>query len=248
MRRHTAVILVTVAALAFACSRDRCVECEREDGEPFMIKTYPEIICDAAPTQTCVFLVEFMNASRADSIYLSARILRGGDYDPSIHIPISTLDTGWIGEVAVRIGPFGEEADTLSVVIEARSDSVVASDTCAIYVSEAWGDPGPYATEVLLGFVTWLEANEPALGITSGTPWEGTMVLPHICGTGNYLFFSRDWEMGLMWTVSPPPGDQVSMYLRRRHTEIAPSFALLMSSWQERSEPTSVDPPDTVTR
>jgi hypothetical protein len=248
MRRRTVVILLTTAALAFACSHERCAQPEAEDQEPFRIEIYPETIRDAAPTQNCVFLVEFKNVCQADSIYLSARVLHGGDYDPTIHIPISTLEPGWIGEVEVRIAPFGEGNDTLTVIIQARSDSTVVSDTCAICVSEGWGDPTPYATEVLREFVTWIEYNEPGLGITPGTSWKGTIVVPHICCAGHYLFFSRDWEMGLMWIIHPPPGDGVRMYLRRRHTETTPSYALTMSSWEERTEPTLTHPPDAVTR
>jgi hypothetical protein len=104
-----------------------------------------------------------------------------------------------------------------------------------------------FANEVHREFVMWIQEHMPEFGIGLWTSWEGSPVRNHIIGSGNYLFFSDDWEMGLNWPIVPPPR-AVSMYLRRRHSEIAPSYALVIRSWPSSTEPSPTNPPDTVMR
>jgi hypothetical protein len=250
MSRLAAIGLVLFFVLGLACSENTCTKPDDDDPEPdpFFMKAYPDTIHDAEPSQICVFLIEFSNAGEADSIYLSAEAIGGGRFGPSAWVPLSPLEPRQIGEVEVRIDPLGEENDTVSVVIEARAGDAVFADTCVIFVYRSYGSPEQYAREVLEEFSDWFEDHQPGLGIARWIWRDGTIVLPHIFGACHYLFFSRDWELGMMWPVVPPPSDCVRVYLRRRYTEMVPSYAYRMDSFSQHTEPYPIDPPDEVTR
>ena len=57
----------------------------------------------------------------------------------------------------------------------------------------------------------------------------------HILVVSHYLFFSEDWEMGLMWHIMIAPHDWSRIYLRPRG-EMAPTLAFEIPSV---SDPTS---------
>ena len=100
-----------------------------------------------------------------------------------------------------------------------------------------------FAVEMRDKFIPWLATNHPEFGITSETEWVGTIVRPHIMVVAFYLFFSEEWEMGVTWHVTRAPDNWTRIYLRRRYTEVYPSYGFEISSWStEGEEPHIIDP------
>ena len=66
----------------------------------------------------------------------------------------------------------------------------------------------------------------------------------------HYLFFSDEWELGVMWHNTVPPHDWARIYLRRRYTSMRPQFAFEISSMsaQPPKEPHPITPPEQVDR
>jgi hypothetical protein len=99
-------------------------------------------------------------------------------------------------------------------------------------------------------FIPYLAENYPAFGITAETVWSPTIVKPHILVVTHYLFFSEEWEMGVMWHVMMPPYDWAKIYLRHRYTHMQPQYAFEISSISADppEEPYPIDPPPEVDR
>ena len=117
---------------------------------------------------------------------------------------------------------------------------------------EVWNGEDTVAEEAATlghGFVPWLEANHPELGITSNTTWTGIVVRPIWLVVAHYLFFSDEWEMGVSWHIMIPPDDWARIYLHRRFDESKPSYAFEISSRSdEAAVPHPIDPPPEVAR
>ena len=90
----------------------------------------------------------------------------------------------------------------------------------------------------------------PEFGIDTETQWTGTIVKPHILVVSHYLFFSEDWELGVMWHHMIPPYDWAQIYLRRRYIQFHPRYAFEISSLSAdpEEEPFPVEPPAQVDR
>jgi len=99
-------------------------------------------------------------------------------------------------------------------------------------------------------FIPYLAQNHPEFGITEGTQWTGTIVKPHILVVSHYLFFSDDWEMGVMWHIMIPPYDWAKVYLRHRYTNMQPQYAFEISSLSAvpPEPPHPIAPPEQVDR
>ena len=106
------------------------------------------------------------------------------------------------------------------------------------------------ATAVRNRFIPYLSASHPEFGITDQTEWIPTIVKPHILVVTHYLFFSDEWELGVMWHVMIPPYDWAKIYLRHRYTDMQPQYAFEISSISADPplEPYPIDPPDEVDR
>lgn len=89
-------------------------------------------------------------------------------------------------------------------------------------------------------FIPWLAANRPELGITTETEWTGTYAKVLMPVVNYYLFFSKEWEMGLAFHVMIRPDDWVLIYLRHRFTEVLPSYAFVISSLAAQEEPYAI--------
>jgi hypothetical protein len=99
-------------------------------------------------------------------------------------------------------------------------------------------------------FVPFLADHHPGLGITRETPWTGTIVKPHFLVVSHYLFFSEEWEMGVLWHNTIPPYDWGRIYLRHRHKSFAPQYAFEIASLstQPLEMVVPVEPPTQVDR
>lgn len=104
------------------------------------------------------------------------------------------------------------------------------------------------ATPLRDRFVAWLATEHPDLGITADTEWTPTIVQPHILVVSHYLFFSEQWEMGLMWHIMIAPHDWSRIYLRPRG-EMAPTHAFEIPSVSDpASEIRAIEVPAAVDR
>lgn len=136
--------------------------------------------------------------------------------------------------------------ESLSITITATAGEETAEKTVTIEVRE--DRLGPRASEVQATFIPWLQKNHPELGITDETEWDGAVVFPGMLIVSHYLFFSDEWEMGVMWHVMVPPNDWAEIYLRHRFTDIAPTYRFKISSLNAASEPYQLNPPESVWR
>jgi hypothetical protein len=156
------------------------------------------------------------------------------------------ITPGQVAEVTV-IPDEGSPGETLTVTIMGERDGLKRTKTASVKVGEPLPDPGglaQYAAEIRDRFIPWLTANHPEFGITPETEWTATyakVLMP----VANYcLFFSDEWEMGLVFHVMIPPDDWVYIYLRPRFTEVRPSYAFKISSLAAQEEPHAIDPRD----
>ena len=99
-------------------------------------------------------------------------------------------------------------------------------------------------------FIPYLAETYPEFGIDGDTEWAGTIVTPHILVVSHYLFFSEEWEMGVMWHIMIPPYDWARVYLRHRYTHMQPQYAFEIPSLstQPPEEPHPIEPPEEVDR
>jgi len=156
------------------------------------------------------------------------------------------LSPGTVGEVTVIPAPVTAEQE-LVVTITATRGGVerTAERTVGMFPGED-SDAGT-AAEHLARFIPWLAANQPELGITAATSWQGTpggwvLVVTH------YQYLSTDWELDIAWHNMIPPDDWVRINLRHRGTESAPSVAFEVSSASANSTPREIPPEPAVWR
>ena len=212
---------------------------------PFSMQVTPDQIKPAVPGQRCVFLVvvsdEAEGGGEGNTVNISAAVPDGTvEVDPTVALP------GLVAEVIV-IPDEGTLGKTLSVTIRAERGGLRHNETVSIVMwdglfLEGWleGALGA-AAHHRDGFIPWLAANHPELGITTETEWMATYARVLMPVVNSYLFFSEEWEMGLALHVMIPPDDWVKIYLRRRFTEVRPSRAFMIPSWASQEEPRAVD-------
>ena len=241
------VIIKTLSCVAIAlilvCLMAGC----GRGGEPapFSIEVIPNEITPAVPGQRCVFLVvstdEGEGSSKGQPVNLSATVSGA-----TVTIEPQAASPGLVAEVTV-IPDEGTLDKTLSATIRAERDGLQQIETVTIVM---WD--GPLPEGILEGaleaaawkrdlFISWLEANYPELGITVETDWVGTYAKVLMPVVNYYLFFSEEWEMGLVFHVMIPPDDWILIYLRHRLTEISPSYAFAISSEATQEEPYPID-------
>ena len=145
--------------------------------------------------------------------------------------------------------PYGE-GDELIVEISGTRDNFQQNQDVNINILPGEDTLLEYASVVRDRFSPYLAENYPQFGITEDTEWIGTIVKPHILVVSHYLFFSEEWEMGVMWHIMIPPYDWGKIYLRHRYTNFAPQYAFEISSLSAEppEEPFPIDPPPQVDR
>ena len=99
-------------------------------------------------------------------------------------------------------------------------------------------------------FIPYVSEHWRQLGITADTEWVGTIVKPRYLVVTHYLFFSDQWELGVMWHNTIPPYNWAEVYLRRRFLCDHPQYAFRISSVtaDPPEEPHVVPPPEPVDR
>jgi hypothetical protein len=223
-------------------------QCYQETPAAFTMSVVPAEMNDTIVGQRCVLLVTVEDdpASSGDE---EAVTITATANDADITIQPQQIAPGEVCEITVvpqDVGeiipddntdePYGQGHEILVEITGQRSG---AEETATVSFNLLPGDDQlePYATEMRDRFIPYLAANHPELGITEETPWTPSIVKPHILVVSHYLFFSEEWEMGLMWHIMIPPYDWTRIYLRHRYDHVAPQYGFEISS-------VAADPPE----
>jgi hypothetical protein len=207
---------------------------------PFSIRIAPADFQVAIPGQRIVALVRIRNARPVDAPV----ILRASATDAWVR-PNPIAVSG--GRVAyIPIVPRAE--GTVHVRVVGTRQGLTVRRSLRIEVWEGQDGLAGHATELRDRFVAWLAAERPELGIDDTTRWHPTIVWPYVLEVSHYLFFTRDWEMGLSWHIMIPPYDWTSAYLRPRDA-MRPAVAFQIDSVSDTGAvPHPIDPPAEVMR
>lgn len=214
--------------------------------EPFSLEVVPDYM-EAIVGQRCVLLVELAEEEDGKPVDVSASV-DGAE----VIVEYAPLEDDEVAEVSIIPDSSSLKdtiwGDTITVMIKGERGSCQDSSIVMIYVIPGEDSRYEYASEVRDSFIRRLADSYPELGIDSQTEWTPTIVLPRILVVSHYLFFSDEWEMWVAWHVTIHPHDWTKIYLRRRGTEIAPSYAFEIASQTEWGEAYPITPPDSVTR
>jgi len=237
-------VLVAVLVSTMACGRDGKEEptpTGTPTPTPFSMQVIPDQIKPAVPGQRCVFLVvvvaEAEDSGKGEPVNISATVSGA-----TVAVEPQVAPPGLVAEVTV-IPDEGTLDKTLPVTIRSERHGLQHTERVDIVM---WD--GPLPEGILEGalegaarkrdlFIPWLAANYPDLGITAETEWVGTYAKVLMPVANYYLFFSKEWEMVLVFHVMIPPDDWSYIYLRHRFTEVCPSYAFEISSLAAHGDP-----------
>jgi hypothetical protein len=153
----------------------------------------------------------------------------------------------------VTVVPESATSETeLTMTLEVVTDDTTRTTTRTTTVHPWEDDRAEQAAEILGLFTSWLGESRPELGVTSETEFDGTYLAPELLVVSHYGFFNDLWEIGVSWHVMIPPDDFAEIYLRTR-SELRPSLAFRIGSWQTALETgdyevVDVEPPFEVVR
>lgn len=207
---------------------------------PFSIRVAPSDFQVAIPQQRVVVLVRIRNARPVDApVILRVRATNAWVSGRPIAVSGGRV-------VYVPIVPRTE--GTVHVRIVGTRQGLTVRRSFEIEVWEGEDGLRGRATELRDRFVAWLAAERPELGIDVTTRWHPTIVWPYLLEVSHYLFFTRDWEMGLSWHIMIAPYDWTTIYLRPRDA-MRPAVAFQIDSVSDAGAvPHPIDPPAEVMR
>jgi hypothetical protein len=205
----------------------------------------PEFINGAIPDSRLVLLVGLVDHGHGPVSITAAAPTAEVAVDPP------TISGTEIAEVTVVPGLAGSDT-TIDVTVNATSGDQTSSIARTVAVLPWEDDRQDQARQILGLFVDWMVDAHPEFGITSETPFSGTLTAPLLLIVSHYGFFSDDWEVGVSWHIMIPPDDFAEMYLRPR-SAMHPTLAFRIDSWQTALETgtyevTEVAPPVEVVR
>ena len=205
----------------------------------------PEFIQGVIPGARLILLVVQSDPS-AGPIEVSAEAAGA-----EVTVQPSSISGAEVAEVTVIPGPTTEEGP-LDITITAGGGSDARSFTRTVTIVPWEDDREDEAREILALFTDWLALNRPELNLSPETELSGGLMAPNLLVVCHYAFFNDEWELGLSWHVMLPPDDFSELYLRER-SELGPSLAFRVGSWQTALEDGSaeiveVDPPAEVVR
>lgn len=239
-------VLVLLAVCLIPLWGAACSEAESA-AVPFSIQLSPEFVQGAIPGAATGVLATVRNESPTDEPVELSASAEGAQ----VSIQPSRINEGDVAEVSVVPGPADAERPLQIIVIGNRGE--LEAEAVRSTTVMAWEDDrGEYARTLLGLFTSWLEDNEPELGIDPATEFSGSYVAPGLLVVSHYLFMSEDWELGLSWHVMVAPDDWAEIYLRPR-SELTPTMAFRMQSQTAALESEAVDiqavsPPAEVVR
>ncbi|TKJ43750.1 hypothetical protein CEE36_03425 [candidate division TA06 bacterium B3_TA06] len=234
LREKLFVVTVILLIGSFgACSKD----------EAFSLEVVPGTM-EALVGRRCVFLVHLIEGEEdsRDEVKITASA-----QGRASEVEYTSISGSEVAEVTV-IPDSSSLKDTVVVTIQGERGSYRDTVQVLIAVVDGFATDEQSAIEVRDRFIPWLAENHPELGIDEQASWIGTSGRPNILVVSHYLFFFKDWEMGLSWHVTIAPYDWARIYLRHRGTQITPSQAFEISSLSAQKDPHPITPPDSVTR
>ncbi|MGB8361716.1 MAG: hypothetical protein WCE80_09985 [Acidimicrobiia bacterium] len=245
--RGEAVLVMLVVAVLGGCAG--ASEPTTTTVGPSPTRPAPGPTTTLAPVQGVVFSPEFIQGA----IPGERLVLLVGDSGPeagpatiiaeathaTVTIEPSTLNGGEVAEVTVVPAAVDNET-VMAIRIDATRGGETSSSSWTVNVMPWQDDRGAQARDILGLFAVWLADNRPNLGVTSETEFEGTFVAPELLVVSHYAFFNKEWELGLSWHVMLPPDDFSELYLRPR-SELRPTMAFRIDSWQTALQSGSAD-------
>lgn len=235
-----AVILVASIAISYYAIGPR--------ESSFTLNVIPDSIKgDAIAGQLIVFLVAISDNSPSQNSGVGSAVLSATAAHSAIFIEPETIVPGQVAEIDV-IPDVSAVGSNVTVSVKAERGGTVQSCVVNFTVTQGEDMLAPYAQQLRELFVQWSQTNEPGLGITNQTQWEGTIVSPNWLVVSHYLFFSKDWEMHVYWHVMIPPYDWAKIDLRHRFNETVPSLSFEISSLNASLPPQPISPPESVWR
>lgn len=210
--------IVLVAITLAACS-------PAADG-PFDLVVEPEFVQGVIPGERMVLLVTVDEPEAGGPVDLAVSST-GGTLTPAT----AQVTGGAVVEITYVADPVpeGDEVPITIAVTATRGATEQRHEVSTVVVP--WEDTiADTAGEILAVFTRWLADQEPDLGITPDTPFEGTVVAPMLLVVTHYAFFGDDWELGLSWHIMVAPDDWSEVYLRPRDA-LSPTRAFRLTSW-----------------
>lgn len=203
----------------------------------------PPEIRVAIPGEDVCFLVVVKDAAAgAGPVTITAKAT-GAKVE---RIEPAELTAGTVGEVWVTPDPSSVEA-TAHVTFTATRHGVTRTVERSLpvfpMIDERAKDARPYFDR----WLAWMIKDHPELGITEATAWQPEFVSTLLV-VSHYAYWSKDWEVVVLWHNMIAPYDWTEIQLRHRWTEAAPSLAWRVDSVSGGTAPRSVAPPEVVVR
>ena len=237
--KYSQIIFLLALSCFLACSLFD------QDPAPFSLQIIPQSM-EAIAGQRCVLLITFQDEGKGKEEG-KAVVLTATAADCDIVYENKTLAKNKVAEITIIPSQAAVIGD-LNVVVTGERAGLKKSKQMTIQIVSGTDNILQSAAEIRDRFVQWLASAHPELSITPESQWTNTIVTPNILIVSNYLFFSRQWEMGLTWHVMIAPHDWARIYLRRRFEQDNPSLAFEISSLSVTDPPHSMEVPDEVIR
>lgn len=244
--RRTRITVAVVAMLSYVFMLSGCWGWLPH--ETFDIYVTPKSIVDFASGQTCTLLVSI--AELGDYISASPVALSVTSSAGKVSVSPETIEGTDVAEITLD-STDAAVGSNMIVTVEGRRKGEIHTASATAMVTGPVHDPDDRlltGTAVRDEFLSWMETAHPELGISTDTVWIPQPLRPHIMEVLYYMFQSEKWELVVWWHVMIPPYDWARVYLRRRHSEISPSFAAEISSFSSSDEPHAIDPPSEIWR
>jgi len=193
----------------------------------------PEFINGAIPGGRLVLLAGLVDPNQGP-IAISAEA-SGAE----VAVEPSEISGSEVAEVTIVPEPTSSETG-IDVTITAASGDQTYDVTRTFTVIPWEDDREDQGRKILSLFTGWIADAHPEFGITDQTEFVGTYTAPMLLVVSHYTFFSDDWEVGVSWHIMVPPDDFAEMYLRPR-TELVPTHAYRIGSWQTALDTGTVD-------
>lgn len=190
-----------------------------------------------------LFVVLVSPSGGEESVAMKASVTGAGTVEPAT----AQVEPGEVAEFTLVADP-EDIGTTVTLDLAAECGDSRVARSMEIEVVD-WDDTiQSQAIELRERFVSHLEAEMPELGISQATEWVPSITKPQILVVMHYLFFSDDWEMGIMWHVTVPEHAWSRMYLRPRD-QMQPTVGLEIPSYPDsESAPVPWEPPAEVDR
>ena len=214
----------------------------------FTLEVSPRTITDLPQASACVFLVSLRSAAAGalqGPVNLAATSSAG-----RVSLSSDRLAEGDVAELTVESQDAAVGSTVTVSVTAQRSGETHTTDVSAQITDpiESADDRLATAATIRDAFLPWIASEHPELGIDNDTAWTAFPLRPHILEVSYGLFQSAEWELAIWWHVTIAPHDWARMYLRRRFSETAPSFAAEIASFSTGGPPVEIDPPEQIWR